>query len=260
MIPASWTQAYDVNTMLVNPQKRLGLVGLLNILQDIAWIHGSQLGHGFEAMLARGSLWVLTRQDVAMTDWPAWGETVELHTWVRPITGMMALRDTEIRAGGRRLGEGTAAWLALDLATRRPLRLHPGDMPAAAAALPGLALTPARIAPRDDLRAVAGFEVRNSDLDVNGHVNNTRYAQWILDALPLDAQRAFRVARYEANFLAETHVGDRIAIEHPGLEGSVLHVQGRREADARVVFVARLHVVPRQDAPPSALPSAAASD
>ena len=64
MIQTTWSRSYDVNTMVVNPQKRLGLVGLLNILQDIAWIHGSHLGHGFEAMLARGSAWVLTRQEV----------------------------------------------------------------------------------------------------------------------------------------------------------------------------------------------------
>src|SRR3954449_592737 len=70
MPPAVCTRSYDVNTMVVNPQKRLGLIGLLNILQDIAWIHGSDLGHGYEAMMAKGWIWGLTRQQLIMSDWP----------------------------------------------------------------------------------------------------------------------------------------------------------------------------------------------
>ena len=76
-----------------------------------------------------------------------------------------------------------------------------------------LAFTPEKIAVRQGLAETARFSVRNSDLDVNGHVNNTRYAQWILDSTPLEAHRTWRVDRYEVNFLAEIQVGDAVAIE-----------------------------------------------
>jgi acyl-ACP thioesterase len=254
MTSAVWTRSYDVSTMVVNPQKRLGLVGLLNILQDVAWIHGSHLGHGHEAMMSRGWIWVLTRQALVMSDWPAWGDTIDVRTWVRPVGGMLVLRDYQVLAGQRVVGEGTAGWLTLDVATRRPVR--PAFAAAAIAARGDggcLALEPAKIALCDGLRPIAEVQVRNSDLDVNGHVNNTRYAQWILDAVPLDAHQVYRVDAYEVNFLAETHVGDRVAIAWDGTEGTVpqpasLQFQGRRQGDGKAVFAARLRVSPRDAA------------
>jgi medium-chain acyl-[acyl-carrier-protein] hydrolase len=248
MKSAVWTRSYDVNTMVVNPQKRLGLVGLLNILQDIAWIHGSHLGHGYETMIAKGWIWVLARQKLIMSDWPAWGDTIEICTWVRPVNGVLVLRDYEIRAGQRKVGECTASWLTLDATTRRPVKLAYDDMDVTTRGDDCLSLNPARIAVGDALRPIADVQVRNSDLDVNGHVNNVRYAQWILDAVPLSAHRAWRIDEYEVNFLAETSVGDRVAIEWDGTNGmsvESLQFQGRREADGRVVFAARLHVSPR---------------
>jgi len=235
--------------MVVNPQKRLGLIGLLNILQDIAWIHGSDLGHGYEAMMAKGWIWVLTRQQLIMSDWPAWGDTINVRTWVRPINGVLVLRDYEIMAGQRKVGECTASWLTVNAATRRPVRLAYDDTDVLTRDDYNLALNPGRIAVSDALRPIADFQVRNSDLDPNGHVNNTRYAQWILDAVPLSAHRAWYVDGYEVNFLAETSVGDRVVIEWDGTTGTpttgALQFQGRREADGKAVFTARLCISPR---------------
>ena len=90
-----WTQTYDVNTVVLNPQKRLGLVGLLNILQDAAWVHARHLEHGYEDMIERGAIWVLTRQKLIMNGWPEWGEVVQVRTWVRPVNGPLAHRDYE---------------------------------------------------------------------------------------------------------------------------------------------------------------------
>jgi len=245
-----WTQAYPVNAIVVNAQKRLGLVGLLNILQDAAWAHADHLGHGYETTLAAGSLWILSRQKLAMADWPEWRDEVVVRTWVRPIKGPLVQRDYEVLVGDRKIGECAASWLTLDAKTRRPAR------PALAGAErqwrldDALAFTPEKIAPREGLAEAARFAVRNSDLDLNGHVNNTRYAQWILDSIPLEAHRAWRIESYEVNFLAEIQVGDAVAIEDapPGAapdREARLHFQGRRLSDDALAFVAELTAAKR---------------
>jgi acyl-ACP thioesterase len=111
-----------------------------------------------------------------------------------------------------------------------------------------LAFTPEKIALRQDLAETARFSVRNSDLDVNGHVNNTRYAQWILDSTPLESRPTGRVDRYEVNFLAEVQVGDAVAIDAAPPEASSsaetsLHFQGRRLSDGAHAFAAVVGVV-----------------
>ena len=95
--------------------------------------------------------------------------------------GPLVHRDYELLVGGGKVGECTAGWLTLDVKTRRPVRPALGGAGLGFRLDGALALTPEKIASRRDLAAIAGFSVRNSDLDVNGHVNNTRYAQWILE-------------------------------------------------------------------------------
>lgn len=252
MPSVTWTQRYEVNTLVVNPHKRLGLVGLLKILQDVAWIHGGHLGHGFEAMMAKGWIWVLARHKLVASDWPAWGEAIEVRTWVRPVDGLLVLRDYEVWAGPRKVAESTASWLIVDAATRRPVKVSMGRAAVLTREDATLDLTPAKLPARDDLTPLARFQVRNSDLDVNGHVNNIHYAQWILDAVPASAHRDQVVRDYEVNFLAETSVGDQVVIEGGGAalhqEPGGLSFQGRREADGKAVFTARLRVGP----PPAA--------
>ena len=250
MKQAIWTQTYDVNTIVLNHDKRLGLVGLLNILQDAAWIHASHLGHGYEEMIEHGTIWVLTRQKLVMTDWPVWRDVVSIRTWVRPIAGALAHRDYEILVGDRKLGECTASWLTLDMRTRRPQKLNLAENQMECRTDGVLSIEPEKIAPRSGLETLATFQVRNSDLDLNGHVNNTRYAQWILDSVSAEAGTAYRLTEYEVNFLVETKVGDTVVIERAEIEPSPgsqarWQFQGRRMEEAKAVFVARLGAAPR---------------
>jgi len=250
MKQAIWTQTYDVNTIVLNHDKRLGLFGLLNILQDAAWIHAKHTGWGFEDLIRQGTIWVLARQMLVMTDWPIWGDVVTIRTWGRPAAGALALREYEIIVGDRKLGECTTSWLILDWQTRRPMRFDRVAHDRVCRTEEFLNIEAQKIAVRTDVEALATFHVRNSDLDVNGHVNNTRYAQWILDSVAAEAHAAYRLTEYEINFLSETHVGDTVVIERAEIEPSSAsparwQFQGRRTEESKAAFVARLGAAPR---------------
>jgi len=237
-----WIQKYDVNTIVLDDRKRLSLTGLLNLLQDTAWLHARHLGWGYEDLIEKGTVWVLVRQKVVMTDWPIWGDAVEVHTWPRGVNGALAMREFEIVAGGKKCGECSTSWLIIDAATRRPTKID-RERFRGVSRQDGLAIEAAKIAPRDDLQAAASFQVRNSDLDVNGHVNNTRYAQWITDSLSPKEYAGARIDEYEVNFLAETGVGDTVAIERGAFSPAApCPFQGRRTSDGKVVFTAALRI------------------
>src|SRR5947209_5506742 len=91
-----WEQTYEISSYLANPQKKLGIYSLLNLLQDAAWVHATHLGHGFESIMERKMIWALTRQKVLMDEWPHWGEQIKIRTWVRPLSGPFAIRDFEM--------------------------------------------------------------------------------------------------------------------------------------------------------------------
>lgn len=242
MKKSTWTQSYEINTLLVTPRKRLGLYGLLNLLQDTAWIHATHLGHGYEEMIKDEQAWVLTRQKLKMDKWPAWRESIELVTWVRPVTSMVAERDFQIHLNGEKIGECSTQWLILDLKTRKPaekvLNMSKDeflyDAPPIAPA--------SKISLQKDLKEFAKYHVRNSDLDLNGHVNNTKYAQWILDSLPEEKLSQYTLQEYEVNFIAETKAGDVILIFGGALAEDRFQFQGVRTSDQKIVFAATMKV------------------
>lgn len=237
-----WNQPYDINTLLVNSQKKLSLFGILNLFQDTAWIHATHLDHGYEEMIRYNTAWVLTRQKVVMNHWPVWGSKVILKTWVRPISGIIAVRDFEIWCDDKILGKCTTQWLILDLSTRKPaaknLTLAENftrkDLPET--------LEASKIILKDQLIKLSEFHVRNSDLDLNGHVNNTKYAQWVLDSVTEEKHREFILKEYEINFIAETKLGDTISIFCAQTETLKYQFQGVRNSDQKIVFAATLTV------------------
>lgn len=243
MKQTTWTQKYNINTFLVNPQKRLGLYGLLNMLQDTAWIHATHLGHGYEEMIRDQTAWVLTRQKLRMDRWPKWGDAIELRTWVRPLKGIVALRDFEIWLGGKKLGECNTQWLILDLKTRKPAEKVLVDEGQFRMDAPSF-LEAGKIQLRSDLKEMGQFKVRNSDLDMNAHVNNTKYAQWILDSISREKHQQYVLQEYEVNFIAETMSNDTIVIYGGALSEEKFQFQGFRTEDQKIVFSATLKVAP----------------
>lgn len=241
-----WTQSFLVNSFLVNPQKKLGIYSLLNILQDAAWMHATHLGHGHAETLAGKTAWVLTRQKVKMKEWPSWGETVDIRTWVRPLQGPFAIRDFEILKNEKVIGSCTTSWVLMNIETRSAI-FGKLDLPFEARTDAKLDYDASKIIIKEALEPRAQFEVRNSDLDMNEHVNNTRYVQWILDSIPRAWHKGFYLEEYEVNFLAETHSGDHVDIlmspERPEEKTSfVVQFQGVR--NGKPVFTAEMKVNP----------------
>lgn len=220
-----WSQSQTVTSYLVDSQRRLSLPGLLSLFQEMAWCHAERAGHGYAVMIERGHGWVLARQEVRVSRWPDWNEVVELRTWLRPPRGLLVYRDFEVWSGVELLARGVGMWMAIDMATRQPVMPFLGW----AEFHTGLDFQPVRIEPFESGPELSRVLVRPSELDLNGHVNNVRYAAWILDV-------ARPAGRYEINFLAELGLGEQVAIE--GGPSGVF--QGRRLGDGRVVFTARL--------------------
>jgi acyl-ACP thioesterase len=157
------------------------------------------------------------------------------------------VREFEVSSNGKVIGAATTSWLLLDMETRRPLKRGVAELEANFRTDYRLPFDAPKIELSQELVELTKFQVRNSDLDMNEHVNNTRYAQWVLDSIPLDWHHRFQLHEYEVNFLAETRANDVITIQKksgPIDERGPLwaEFQGLREADQKIVFSARLLV------------------
>lgn len=244
----SWSTEYKITSLLANPQGYLGLFGALNLLQETAWNHAETLGFGLHDMEKAGLYWVLTRQTLHMKSWPRIGTTVHVKTWLCPPEGAFLTREFSLcDEHHHEIGTCATSWLALDRLSKKILPVHnlrPWDQ-LSSPRITGI--TPEKIPVTGTYERLARYRVRNSDLDINQHVNNTKYAQWILDAIPYELHRKLALKTYAVNFLAETHLGDKVEIDRScqstdvetSSQGTTTY-RGVRMSDEKILFTALL--------------------
>lgn len=247
-----WTESYKINSFLVNLRGRAGLYTMLNLIQDVGWQHSIFL----KTQLPQSQGWIFTRQKLVMNEWPRWNEILTIRTWLRPPSnGVFLFRDYEIFIGegatARKVGQCTSTFTLMDLQTRKLAHIDWSTYKPIWTNEGYLTLQPGKILPQVEVRELLRFEVRNSDIDLNQHVNNTKYAQWVLDSIPMEVlTEGPLLTGYEVNFLAETKLGDSVQIQvgqNDRVDGddAVVHFQGSKLSGAKPVFTAELRTKPR---------------
>ena len=231
-----WTETLRVRSFDVASDGLLSLPALAGYLQEAASRHAAALEVAFLQVEGRPVFWVLHQLRLQLHRRPAWAETVHVDTWPCGHRGLRALRTYAVRdENDRLLAEGLSAWLLVDPVRRRPVRLPPEVLrlrgETTPPAYPEIALPEV---PETPPRWTDTVRVRFSDLDRNGHANNTRYLAWLLDALP-DTQRARSLQMLAITFRSEARLDDAVVVESWPLETDRLCHRFTRDPDRQLL-------------------------
>lgn len=208
-------ETFRINAIACDIHRALKPAALFQHLTEAAGHHAALLGVGYDAMVARNLLWVHARMRVRFHASPHAGDTVTIRTWPKTIQRRLRyIRDFEVLdASGQPLAAATSAWLVIDAATHRisPAASVSFDLPAVPDRR-GLDDPLDRLdVPADGeerLRVRAGY----SALDVLGHVNNSRYVEWLCDAFPLDLLTDHTLDWMQINYTHEVRAGEEVSI------------------------------------------------
>ncbi len=171
----------------VDREEKMLLSSLFKHLQDAAITHADQYDIGARAMSSRGESWVLHRLAAVIHRFPDYGETVRVRTWSSGIRAFRGYRDFRVHAGDELLVAASSLWLYVKIATRSLIRV-PADVAAGFPAHPVDVFRPDLdalkfAAATDERQSAIDISVRYSDIDANGHVNNTAYFDYLQTAL-----------------------------------------------------------------------------
>ena len=197
---------------------------ICNYLQEAASVNAEDLGFSKSDFASAGQniSWVLTRLVVKMDRFPKWEDEVIVETFPRGGRKIVAWRDFELKdASGARLGVASSEWMLIDLATRKivpvPESVFAAADPADAPVLGESPFSKFRF-PDGAPSGSCTFRAQKSHIDLNGHVNNVHYVEWMLepaeDACPGEAEIVFR---------SETLAGDEVRVECASEGDRVFH-------------------------------------
>ena len=216
---------FKVRSYECGPDGRVTLPNVCNYFQEAASLHASSLGLGKGDFAAAGEniSWVLTKLVVKMTRYPVWEDEVTVETFPRGGRKIVAWRDFELKdAKGETLGVASSEWMIIDLATRKihavPEKVFAANDPEN---VPVLGLEPFskfRFPDEADCRPLLHLTAQKSQIDLNGHVNNVHYLNWMLEPC---ASRC--PAEMEIVFRSETLAGDEVRVETAASDGLTYH-------------------------------------
>ena len=197
----------------------------MQFAQQMAYDGAAPLGFGYDDVHPLGYAWILARMHFRFVRTPLRNEKVTMETWHKGAGPLFFRRDFRILdQEGAECVLGTSEWIVMDLALRRMVRpevigaILPTAAQSEASALPQSA--PKVMRPKGVDFALAGtHRVVYSDLDDNGHTNNTRYLQWAMDALDLDYVGEHDVSDVFINFNKEALPGESVELMHAEADG-----------------------------------------
>jgi medium-chain acyl-[acyl-carrier-protein] hydrolase len=234
---AQLRETFSVRSFEVDAFNELSVPSLWGYLQEAAGLSADALGFGVKRTLQAGFTWVLARQRLEIGRAPRFGEEVEVETWPNGTERLAAHREFVVRCGGAEIARATSVWFLLDLKSRRPVdpgsaleSSFPRERGPSALPLPG-----PKIAAMGAPEVERPFSIRFADIDLNWHVNNVSYVQWLLEAVPKETWHERRPRVVDAMYAAECEWGGRVLARAAATApGSFLH-QVVREADGKEI-------------------------
>lgn len=209
-----YSKEFIIGSFDVDTRKQATLSCINRYLQEMAASHAENLHLGFVEMMDEKKTWVLVQMLIHIDKYPTLHEKINITTWSNGPDGRFALRDFVIRdAQENIIGGASSTWFVIDVNKKSICRLdkyfegYNYDNIEYA-----LGRKPERIKPFSDSETQFLREVKYSDLDINGHLNNVRYSDFIIDSFPGDFLNTHNVKEIEMNFLKESKLGNKLYI------------------------------------------------
>jgi medium-chain acyl-[acyl-carrier-protein] hydrolase len=213
--PSIWTEETRVNANDTDFEGKWKPTRMLQVMQEAGNTHANLLGVGFHELAAKNQAWVLSRLKIKFIRFPAIDEMITIQTWPKGIQQKIffdrhfKLTDEK----GQNIALASSAYLLIDTKARKMLlpsalekdlpRQH--DLSAMDELLEKIVIP-------DSVQEHMRFNATYGTIDVMGHVNNTRYLEWITDCFPLDHYQTYKLDWVQINYANEIKPAENVSL------------------------------------------------
>ena len=210
----TYEEAFRLTTRDCDMNGTWRVSAILEVMQEAAGMHSMLLGCGRDDLLKNNMVWVLSRCELRMDRYPRIGEKVNVSTFPMPTRICFFPRYYIFTdEHGSALGKAGTLWLLLDTQTRR--MLPPGEVGRLIPDNTDLSVPmnlPATVGQLQGEEFVSEYLPVYTDMDVNGHVNNARYTDWLCNTLGIDLMRQYEPESVILNYNHEILPGQRVLL------------------------------------------------
>lgn len=238
----NWIDTYQIHSYEADVTARARVSSILQFMQESAWNHAEHLELGYSHLIKKDLAWVMARLSLKINSLPKWHEQITLNTFPSGRDKLFAYRDFRITSEqDDLLAVGTTTWLVIDIHRRRPQRsnsyFHIKDWGEYEHAYDGFAPKVNVVEAADSF---AHRTVHYSHLDVNGHLNNVNYLDFVLDSFPTEFRKENDLVELDMNFTNEALLGDQVEIQTQQHDSFFLHTLYRNHGQTELCRIKTL--------------------
>ena len=236
----TWSKEYTLRANDFDKYDRILPSSVLSIFQDAAGQHGEQIGVGFKEMLERNYLWVIVKIKFEVKIAPKRYQKVIIKTWPLEPKRFSYKREYKIcDTDGNVLIIGSSDWVVINseqrnLVSAPNLYSLKGGFCEETVFERKIGKVPDFEVGTPPYTVIPGF----TELDLNNHVNNTKYANYVLDAISPSESDVLKT--FQIDYRKEVLQGAPLEIYHTRQEDGIL-AKGLNQ-DGDIMFACKLEM------------------
>lgn len=235
----------------VDFKKQLKLSSLFAYFQDTAGFASEEMNLGIQTLMdVYGVTWVLMRIRTDILRYPRLHEEITIETWPTDMTRVEFNRDFFVRdQNGEVIIKGVSTWVLMDLETRRIKRTNIIETNYPRTNWRAIHCDLGKIRDFGNLETAYRKTIGYSDVDINGHLTNSKYVDYIMDCFSVQDHQENHIHSLEVNYLQEAFPGETLILQKDisQLEERIVFVEGIKEADGKTAFRALFSFTPKEE-------------
>lgn len=191
--------------------EQLKIISIFHLLQDMADAHAEKLNVGYTFYKQNHLAWIGRGYHIKIFSLPKIFDKITLETWPCARTPILAIREFLIKdVNGNILIAASSQWAMIDTIKMRPIKFDSYNL--TYDVLPERAINTdfAKIHSPQQINSEKQIQIREDDIDSNGHVNNCVYPMWAMETFTQQFKQDHILDEMEINFKKPVFIQDNI--------------------------------------------------
>lgn len=242
-----YRKEYHIDWGDIDLKKELKLSTLFSLFQDASSEASEKLGFSIDRLENEfGLAWVLMKMRVDLIRSPKHGEVITMETWPLDPARLSFDRDFLVKdSNGEIIIKAISTWVIMDLEERKIDRYNRAGINYPTSSQDrAIDAKLKRLKAKKPLETAYKKMIGYSDIDFNGHLNNAKYIDYIMDCFDVSEHKKFKIDSLEVHFTNEAFPGEEISLQKDTSDAATsgLYIEGIKDETKEPVFKAKVMV------------------
>ena len=186
---------------------------MLALLEETAADHCYAINYSLFDLVKKNVGWVLVSGAMQIERYPSYKEKITIRTWLSSYSTIKGYRENIIFDENHNIiGRAKGLWVFFDIENRKPIPIF-NEIKEKWGYYNEESIEiniKKKIEAIDFASQIKQFKVNRFDTDMNKHVNNIRYLQWVIESIPEDIADNYSLYEIDGRFISEAQYGDTV--------------------------------------------------